>query len=193
MWNHYQIILTCFLHMINATDYFERVITLVSVIICACSSHNWNMETLCHFFCNLFYELECIHHLKWHLVFFSLQWRHNGRDSVSNHQPHDCFLKRWFRHRSNKTSKLRATGLCAGNSPEAGEFPAQMASNAENVSIWWRHHVNTIIVHCSQAPQVLCNKLSTLTSGYLCFCEPNLRGMFNVTLALVVESVPSAT
>ena len=33
------------------------------------------------------------------------------------------------------------TGLCAGNSPETGEFPAQMASNAENVSIWWRHHV----------------------------------------------------
>ena len=31
-------------------------------------------------------------------------------------------------------SKLRVTGLCAGNSPEAGEFPAQMASNAENVS-----------------------------------------------------------
>ena len=27
-----------------------------------------------------------------------------------------------------------------GNSPETGEFPAQMASNAENVSIWWRHH-----------------------------------------------------
>ena len=22
-----------------------------------------------------------------------------------------------------------------------GEFPAQMASYAENVSIWWRHHV----------------------------------------------------
>ena len=22
-----------------------------------------------------------------------------------------------------------------------GEFPAKMASNAENVSIWWRHHV----------------------------------------------------
>ena len=42
-----------------------------------------------------------------------------------------------------KTSKLRVTGLCAGNSPETGEFPAQMASNAENVSIWWRHHVYT--------------------------------------------------
>ena len=36
--------------------------------------------------------------------------------------------------------KLRVTGLCAGNSPVTGEFPAQMASNAENVSISWRHH-----------------------------------------------------
>ena len=36
--------------------------------------------------------------------------------------------------------KLRVTGLCAGNSPVTGEFPAQSASNAENVSIWWRHH-----------------------------------------------------
>ena len=24
-----------------------------------------------------------------------------------------------------------------------GEFPAQMASNAENASIWWRHHEET--------------------------------------------------
>ena len=70
----------------------------------------------------------------------SLRWRHNGRDDVSNHQPHDCLLNRLFRRRSKKTSKLRVTGLCVGNSPGTGEFPAQMASNAENVSIWWRHH-----------------------------------------------------
>ena len=44
------------------------------------------------------------------------------------------------RRRSKKTSKLRATGLCKGNSPVIGEFPAQKASNAETVSIWWRHH-----------------------------------------------------
>ena len=31
-----------------------------------------------------------------------LQWRHNGRDSVSNHQPRDCLLNRTFRRRSNK-------------------------------------------------------------------------------------------
>ena len=36
--------------------------------------------------------------------------------------------------RSKKTSKLRVTGLCVGNSPVTGEFPAQMASNAENAS-----------------------------------------------------------
>ena len=54
----------------------------------------------------------------------SLRWRHNGRDSVSNHQPHDCLLNRLFRRRSKKTSKFRATGLCAGNSPGTSEFPA---------------------------------------------------------------------
>ena len=70
----------------------------------------------------------------------ALLWRHNGRDGVSNHQPHDCLLNRLFRRRSKKTPKLRVTGFCAGNSPVTGEFPAQRASNAENVSIWWRHH-----------------------------------------------------
>ena len=69
-----------------------------------------------------------------------LQWRHNGHDSVSNHQPRHCLLYRLFERGSKKTSKLRVTGLCEGNSPGTGEFPAQMASNAENVSIWWRHH-----------------------------------------------------
>ena len=70
----------------------------------------------------------------------SLLWRHNEPDGVSNHQPHGCLLNRLFGHRSKKTSKLRVTGLCAGNSSKTGEFPAQMASNAENVSIWWHHH-----------------------------------------------------
>ena len=74
-----------------------------------------------------------------------LQCRHNGRDSVSNHQPHDYLLNRLFRRRSKKTPKLRVTGLCAGNSPGTGEFPAQMASYSENVSIWWRHHLCSII------------------------------------------------
>ena len=68
---------------------------------------------------------------------FALQWRHNERDGVSNHQPHDCLLNGLFRHRSKKTSMFRVTGLCDGNSPVTGEFPSQTASNAENVSIWY--------------------------------------------------------
>ena len=74
-----------------------------------------------------------------HITGNALLWRHNGRGSVSNHQYHDCLLNHLFRRRSKKTSKLRVTGLCA-----PGEFPTQMASNAENVSIWWRHHGNVI-------------------------------------------------
>ena len=70
----------------------------------------------------------------------TLQWRHNGRDSVSNHQRIDCLLNRLFRCISKKWSKLRVTGLCEGNSPVTGEFPAHRASNTKNVSIWWRHH-----------------------------------------------------
>ena len=77
--------------------------------------------------------------LSWHQL-DTLRWCHNGRDIISNHQRHHCLLKRLFIRRSKKTSKLRVTGLCVGNSPGTGEFPAQMASNAENVSIWWRHH-----------------------------------------------------
>ena len=55
-----------------------------------------------------------------------------------------------FRRRSKKTSKPRVTGLCVGNSPLTGEFPAQKASNAEYVSIWWRHHVNFVSLRTSK-------------------------------------------
>ena len=47
----------------------------------------------------------------------SFHWRHNDHNGVSNHQPHGCLLNRLFRRRSRKTSKLRVTGLCVGNSP----------------------------------------------------------------------------
>ena len=53
---------------------------------------------------------------------------------AANHQPHDCLLNHLLRRTSKKTSKQHVTGLCEGNSPVAGEFPAQRASNAENVS-----------------------------------------------------------
>ena len=64
----------------------------------------------------------------------SLQWRHNERNGVSNHRRLDSLVNRLFMRRSMKTSKLCVTGLCECNSSVTGEFPAQKASNAENVS-----------------------------------------------------------
>ena len=84
-----------------------------------------------------------LHHMKHYMA---LQWRHNGLDGISNHQPRDYLLGHLIRRRSKKMSKLRGTGLCAGNSPVTGVFPARMASNAEYVSIWWCHH-GIIISH----------------------------------------------
>ena len=92
----------------------------------------------------------------------TLRWRHNGRDSVSNHQSHHCLLNRLFRRRWKKASKFRVTGLCAMNSPGTGEFPAQMTSNAENGSIWWRHHDINNEHHC-RSPVVTAIQRQTLT------------------------------
>ena len=81
------------------------------------------------------------HYFLFHFQSIPLQWRHNECDGVLNHQRFDCLHIRLFRRRS-KTSQLRVTGLCEGNSPLTGEFPVQRANNAENVPIWWRHHAN---------------------------------------------------
>ena len=68
-----------------------------------------------------------------------LNWRHNDHDGVSNPQPNGCLLNRLFRRRS-KLKAPRHWPLC-GEIIGTGEFPAQRASYAENVSVWWRHHV----------------------------------------------------
>ena len=70
----------------------------------------------------------------------SLLWCHNERDGISNDQCLNYLLNCLFRCRSKETSKLRITGLCKGNSPVTSEFPAQRASNAEHIFIWWHHH-----------------------------------------------------
>ena len=66
------------------------------------------------------------------ILWLPLQWRHNGRDSVSHHQPRDSFLDRLFRRRSKDTPKLRVTGLLWGihrgpvNSPHKGPVTRKM-------------------------------------------------------------------
>ena len=75
----------------------------------------------------------------------SLRWRHNDHDSVSNHQPHGCLLNRLFRRRSKKTSKLRITGLCAGNSPGPVNSPHKWPVTRkkfpfDDVIMWRKKH-----------------------------------------------------
>ena len=68
----------------------------------------WFLTTILWILCWLIY---------WDKLQDALQLRHNDHDGVSNHQAHGCLLDRLFRRRSKKTSKLRVTGLCVGNSP----------------------------------------------------------------------------
>ena len=53
----------------------------------------------------------------WYAYIVPLHWLHNDHGGVSNHQPHGCLLNSLIMRGSKKTSKLRVTGLCAGNSP----------------------------------------------------------------------------
>ena len=96
---------------------------------------------------NYGYAFHCWQQVRWFIHWMSewpssLRWRHNGRDSVTNHQPYDCLLDCLFRCKSTKTPKLRVTGLCVGNSPVTRELTAQITGTAENISIWWRLHVS---------------------------------------------------
>ena len=66
-----------------------------------------------------------------------------------------------------KASKLHITGLCEGNSPVAGEFPSQRTSNAENVSIWWRHHVTPHNVESQRQLFFLTENVSCLDAKFV--------------------------
>ena len=106
--------------------------------------------------------MESNNYIKLHTIDVKVIPRHNGRDGVSNHQHRHCLLNRLFRLRSKKTSKLRVTGLCAGNSLVTGEFLAQMASNAENVCIWWCLNAGE---NCTYPKLTFMNMLTYTTYG----------------------------
>ena len=60
----------------------------------------------------------------------------------SNHQHHDCLLNRLFKAQIKETIKAPHYWPLWGEFTGDDEFPLQRASNAENVSIWWRHHLH---------------------------------------------------
>ena len=132
-----------------------------------CVTHRWHQmfPWLCYIQYGMHQTFYALFYPTYTTPKLQLRWRHNGCDGVSNDQPHHCLVNSLFGRRSKKTSKFRVTGLCVGNSPGTAEFPAQMASNAENVSISWRHHGREI----SQFEQYRLTRkmyLKIITSGY---------------------------
>ena len=84
----------------------------------------------------------------------SLLWRHNGRDNVSNHQPHDCLLNRVFRCRSDQrkhrssASLAFVRGIHRGpvNSPHELSVTRKMFPFDDVIILWIRSFQNDHIV-----------------------------------------------
>ena len=111
----------------------------------------------------------------------SLRWRHNERDSVSNHQPHDCLLNRIFRRRSKEIIKApRHWPLCGEftgdrwiprtNDQLRGKCFHLMTSSwwwiyvitaPRNGIIWWRNQMEIF-----SALLALCEKNPPVTGGF---------------------------
>ena len=76
----------------------------------------------------------------------ALHWRHNDYDGVSNHRPHGCLLNRLLGRRLKKTSRLRVTGLCAGNSPRPVNSPHKGPVNRKML-------FDDVIMACKECPK----------------------------------------
>ena len=92
--------------------------------------------------CSVCAKTHVYKHWLWTFI-YSLQWHHNGRDGVWNHQPYDCLRNRLFRRRSKKTSKPRVTGLCAGKSPVTGDGVIMCS---------WKYWVESSLSSVSKSP-----------------------------------------
>ena len=125
-----------------------------------------------------------------------LQWRHNGYDSVSNHQPHDCLLNRLFKRRSKKTSRLRVDGLCAHKWP----VTRKMFSFDDVIM-----HMNSVRYHHKNGPSwrfihMCMHSYSTLawsllTLVYLIRLGPNLSPLlltYTRNLGWYVHNAPNS-
>ena len=85
----------------------------------------------------------------------SLQWRHNGRDGVSNYQSHDCLLNRLFKAQKKKNQSSASLAFVRGihrwplNSPHKGPIARKMFPFDDVIMSWWRHGTHIIFLHLS--------------------------------------------
>ena len=72
------------------------------------------------------------------------QWRHNERDRVASQITSLTIVYSTVYSGVDQRKHQRSALLAFVrriHPSVTGEFPAQKASNAENISIWWRHHI----------------------------------------------------
>ena len=87
---------------------------------CEYSSQNWagswlkHKDRLSRYWDSLYKNKMSVRRLAFIMrIFISLQWRHNGSDSVLNHQPHDCLFNCLFREQIKENIKApRHWPLC---------------------------------------------------------------------------------
>ena len=103
-----------FIHTLSLVSFVNHLDIRLFVFLVSQFIHFSTYIPSCHTFISIASLLSYILILM-HTI--PLHWRHIDHNSVSNHQPHDCLLNHLFGRRSKKWSKLRVTGLCAGNSP----------------------------------------------------------------------------
>ena len=99
---------------------------------------------------------------------FSLQWRHNELDGVSKAPASRLFTRPFIQAQIKENIKApRHWPLC-------GEFtghrwiPPQRVSSAENISIWWRHHVPFRLDYCCVIAALLTSYVPWLHAVFYC-------------------------
>ena len=122
------------------------------------------------------------------VAYVALRWRHNGRDWHLKSPASRLFTQPFIQTQIKENIKALCHWLCAGNSSGTGEFPARMASNAENVSIWWRHHgISQQHDHCDTQSR----GLETLPhSNHQHLMSSNLLKGVNFVLEVLSEAGP---
>ena len=75
-------------------------------------------------------------------LIISLQWGHNERDGVPYHQRLGCLLNRLFRLYKKKNINAPCPWPLWRESTGDRWIPLTKASYAENLSIWWCHHIS---------------------------------------------------
>ena len=113
----------------------------------------------------------------------TLQWRHIEHDCVSNHQPRVCLLNRLFRRRSKKTSKLRVTGLCVGNSPHKGPVTRKMFPFDDVI-------MNKVVIDCAQCDGHEQDKISLHHFGVCYAWWRHQMETFSALLAICAGNSP---